>query len=60
MGLQGLFIEDFEDKRMGFRLWRCVLSGGKKRVGPKIWSVNMLILNQGCPMNNIIPIPESP
>ena len=30
MGLQGLFIEDFEDKPMGLRLWGCVLSGGKK------------------------------
>ena len=30
MGLQGLFIEDFEDKPLGLRLWRCVLSGGKK------------------------------
>ena len=28
MGLQGLFIEDFEDKPMGLRLWVCVLSGG--------------------------------
>ena len=24
MGLQGLFIEDFEDKPMGLRLWGCV------------------------------------
>ena len=30
MGLQGLFIKDFEDKRMGLRLWGCVLSWGKK------------------------------
>ena len=30
MGLQGLFIEDFEDKPMGLRLWVCVLSGRKK------------------------------
>ena len=30
MGLQGLFIEDFEDKPMGLRMWGCVLSGGKK------------------------------
>ena len=30
MGLQGLFIEDFEDKRMGLRLWACVLSWEKK------------------------------
>ena len=59
MGLQGLFIEDFEDKGMELRLWVCVLSMGKK-VGPKILSVNILILNQGCPMNNIIPLPESP
>ena len=39
MGLQGLFIEDFEDKPMGLRLWGCVLSvggGGGERVGPKI------------------------
>ena len=25
-------------------------------MGPKIWSVNILILNQGCPMNNSIPL----
>ena len=49
----------FEDKPMGHRLWGCVLSWVKKRVGPKISSVNILILNQGCPMNNIIPLPES-
>ena len=41
MGLQGLFIEDFEDKPMGLRLWGGVLSvcgggGGGERVGPKI------------------------
>ena len=30
MGLQGLFIEDFEDKPMGLRLWGCVSSGRKK------------------------------
>ena len=30
----------------------------KWRVGPKISSVNILILNQGGPMNNIIPLPE--
>ena len=28
--------------------------------GPKLSSVNILILNKGCPMNNIIPLPESP
>ena len=32
----------------------------KWRVGPKISSVNILILNQGGPMNNIIPLPEGP
>ena len=32
----------------------------KWRVGPKILSVNILILNQGAPVNNIIPLPESP
>ena len=32
----------------------------KWRVGPKILSVNILILNQGGPMNNIIPLPEGP
>ena len=29
-------------------------------IGPKILSVNILILNQGGPMNNIIPLPEGP
>ena len=58
MGLQGLFIEDFKDKLMGLRMWGGVLRGG--RVGPKISSVNILISNQGCPMNNIIPLPERP
>ena len=38
---------------------RCV-SSGEKRVPPKISSINILILNQGCLMNNIIPLPESP
>ena len=57
MGLQGLFIEDFEDKGMELRLWVCVLSG-RKKVGPKISSVNILILNQGCQVNNIIPFQE--
>ena len=32
----------------------------KWRVGPKISSVNILILNRGCPVNNIKPLPESP
>ena len=32
----------------------------KWRIGPKILSVNILILNQGGPMNNIIPLPEGP
>ena len=32
----------------------------KWRVGPKILSVIILILNQGCPINNIIPLPEGP
>ena len=32
----------------------------KWRVGPKISSVNILILNQGGPMNKIIPLPEGP
>ena len=36
------------------------LKPSKMGVGPKISSVNILILNQGCPMNNIIPLPESP
>ena len=35
MGLQGLFIEDFEDKPMGLRLWGCVLSWGKKGWDPR-------------------------
>ena len=41
----------------------CLFHGGhienhpKWRVGPKISSVNILILNQGGPMNNIIPLP---
>ena len=60
MGLQGLFIEDFEDKPMGFRQRRCVLSREGKSMGPKISSVYILILNQGCPLNNIIPLTESP
>ena len=30
MGLQGLFIEDFEDKLMGLRLWGVFQAGGKK------------------------------
>ena len=29
-------------------------------MGPKISSVYILILNQGCPLNNIIPLTESP
>ena len=29
-------------------------------MGPNISSVNILILNQGYPINNIIPLPESP
>ena len=29
-------------------------------VGPKISIVNILILNQGGPRNNLIPLPESP
>ena len=33
---------------------------GEKGWDPEISSVNIFILNQGCPMNNIIPIPESP
>ena len=32
----------------------------KWRVGPKKMSVNILILNQGGPMNNIVPLPEGP
>ena len=32
----------------------------KWRSGPKISSVNTLILNQGGLMNNIIPLPEGP
>ena len=32
----------------------------KWRVGPKISSVNISILNQGGSMNNIIPLPEGP
>ena len=32
----------------------------KWRVGPKILSVNILILNRMSPMNNIIPLPEGP
>ena len=32
----------------------------KWRVGPKVSSVNILILNQKGPMNNIIPLPEGP
>ena len=30
------------------------------RVGPKLSSVNILILNKGTPMKNIIPLPENP
>ena len=59
MGLQGLFIEDFEDKLMGLRLWG-VFQAREKRVGCKISSVSIFILNQGCQMNNIIQLPESP
>ena len=33
MGMQGLFIEDFEDIPMGFRQRRCVLSGVGKKDG---------------------------
>ena len=32
----------------------------KWRLGTKISSVNILILNQGGPMNNVIPLPEDP
>ena len=32
----------------------------KWRVGSKISSINILILNQRGPMNNIIPLPEGP
>ena len=32
----------------------------KWRVGMRILSVNTLILNQGGPMNNVIPLPEDP
>ena len=32
----------------------------KWRLGTKILSVNILILNQGGPMNNVIPLPEDP
>ena len=32
----------------------------KWRVGMRISSVNILILNQGGPMNNVIPLPEDP
>ena len=32
----------------------------KWRVGPKILSVNILNFNQWVPMNNIIPLTESP
>ena len=32
----------------------------KKRVGPKISNVNILILNQRGPMKNIIPLREGP
>ena len=57
MGLQGVFIEDFEDKPIGLRLLWCVLISG--RAWPKISSVDILTLYQGFPMNNIIPLPES-
>ena len=46
MGLQGRFSEDFEDKPMGSDCWGVVLSG-RKRVGPKILSVNILIFKEG-------------
>ena len=46
IGMQGLFIEDFEDKLMGLRLRGVCFKQGKKRVGPKISSVNILILNK--------------
>ena len=35
IGLQGLFIEDFEDKGMELRLWVCVLSRRKKGWDPR-------------------------
>ena len=35
MGLQWLFIEKFEDKPMGLRIWGCVVSGREERVEPK-------------------------
>ena len=37
-----------------------ILKPSKMAGGTKMSSVNILILNQGCPMNNIIPLPESP
>ena len=37
-----------------------ILKPSNWRVGPKRSSVYILILNQGCPINNIIPLPESP
>ena len=40
--------------------WRSSLNRPKWRVGPNISSVNILILTQGCPMNNIIPLQETP
>ena len=40
-------------------LMAAILKSSKMAVGPKISSVNILILNQGCPINNIIPLPES-
>ena len=32
----------------------------KWRIGPKISSVNILILNHGGPMDTVIPLPEGP
>ena len=48
-----------------YRCSLCFFLGGqlknhpKLRMGPNISSVNIVILNQDLPMNNIIPLPES-
>ena len=65
MGLQGLYIEDFERQTDGADCWD-VFEVGEKRVGPKISSVNILIINQGCyttprePLRGCMVTPESP
>ena len=37
-----------------------ILKPSKMASGPKILCVDILMLNQGCPLNTIISLPESP